>query len=169
MHQLEAVIDSYHEKLGFYPPDNTNDCTKPPLFYELTGTTNVTEGQHAGTYATITGEFLPQTPQNRVFEAFFIGGFANSNPETVRNFFPEMKGSQHRTVQKFPGPPIINIQLLTVPIPGPTDFPTFDEDPKPLNTWRYVSTHPTNNPASYDLWADVIIGQKTNTIGNWKE
>jgi prepilin-type N-terminal cleavage/methylation domain-containing protein len=39
-----------------------------------------------------------------------------------------------------------------------------------VNPWRYVSTNPTNNPASFDLWAEVPLNNKeVRTIGNWKE
>ena len=38
---------------------------------------------------------------------------------------------------------------------------------KKLNPWRYNSSSPTNNPNSYDLWVDVLIGGKTNRFSNW--
>jgi hypothetical protein len=38
-----------------------------------------------------------------------------------------------------------------------------------INPIRYNSSNPTNNPASYDLWVDVIIGDKTNRVSNWSE
>lgn len=37
-----------------------------------------------------------------------------------------------------------------------------------LNPWRYVSTNPTNNPTSFDLWAEVIVKGERKIIGNWK-
>ena len=161
LQQLETVIDNYHENKGFYPPDNTNDCRKPPLFYELTGATNL-----GGKYATIKGDF--PTSAN-ISELFYIDGFVNSDPDEVKNFFPEIKSVQHRTITNIAGTPIIKLDALSVPLPGPTDLPSFDDDDRPINTWRYVSTKPTNNPASYDLWAEVVIGGKVHIIGNWKE
>src|SRR5687767_3454006 len=41
---LETVIESYKAKHNFYPPDNPKDYSQPPLFYELTGTTNLAVG-----------------------------------------------------------------------------------------------------------------------------
>jgi hypothetical protein len=38
-----------------------------------------------------------------------------------------------------------------------------------INSWRYNSTSPIHNVGKYDLWAEVIIGNNTNVIGNWKE
>ena len=37
-----------------------------------------------------------------------------------------------------------------------------------LNPWRYVSPG-TNNPTSYDLWIQLVIGGKTNLICNWSK
>jgi prepilin-type N-terminal cleavage/methylation domain-containing protein len=34
---IETAINSYHQKRGFYPPDNPADEGQPPLYYELTG------------------------------------------------------------------------------------------------------------------------------------
>jgi hypothetical protein len=33
--------------------------------------------------------------------------------------------------------------------------------------WRYNSSSPTNNTQSFDLWVDLIVGGKTNVVGNW--
>jgi hypothetical protein len=38
---------------------------------------------------------------------------------------------------------------------------------KAINPWRYVSSNPTNNTGSYDLWMDIKFGGKTNRISNW--
>jgi hypothetical protein len=46
--------------------------------------------------------------------------------------------------------------------PFPTPYHT-------VNPWRYVSTNPTNNPNSFDLWAEVPLGREIKIIGNWKE
>ena len=41
--------------------------------------------------------------------------------------------------------------------------------PHKINPYRYNSSSPTNNPRSYDLWIDVLIGGKINRISNWSE
>ena len=38
---------------------------------------------------------------------------------------------------------------------------------KVVNPWRYNATNPTNNPNSYDLWAEIRVGDDTLIIGNW--
>jgi hypothetical protein len=38
-----------------------------------------------------------------------------------------------------------------------------------INPWRYNSVSPVNNPKSYDLWVDILIGGKTNRICNWSD
>jgi hypothetical protein len=48
---------------------------------------------------------------------------------------------------------------LIVPYKGPHGEP---------NLWHYNSSRPKYNSDSYDLWADVVVGGKTITIGNWK-
>ena len=42
-------------------------------------------------------------------------------------------------------------------------------DPGGLNPWRYVSSNPTNNPGSYDLWVDLLIAGVTNRVSNWSQ
>jgi len=37
------------------------------------------------------------------------------------------------------------------------------------NTISYVSSSPTNNPNSYDLWVDVVMNGKTNRLSNWSK
>ena len=58
------------------------------------------------------------------------------------------------------------VKVLIVPVPGPDDVKVGE---KKINTWRYNSLSPTHNPDFYDLWAEIVIGGKTNIIGNWKE
>ena len=40
---------------------------------------------------------------------------------------------------------------------------------KGLNPWRYVSSNPTNNPGSFDLWAEIVVKGQKKIIGNWKQ
>ncbi len=159
--QLETAIESYRATMGFYPPDNTNDVAKPPLFYELTGTTPTNIG---GTrfFQTIKGD--ERISQADVLSHFRRQGFANSNPEDSKNFFPNLRKEHYREISTSP-----DVELLVVPFPGPNDIASPDpSNPKPINPWRYNSSNPTRNPGKFDLWAEVIVGGKTNTYGNWK-
>jgi prepilin-type N-terminal cleavage/methylation domain-containing protein len=153
LHQIETAIEHYKEKLGYYPPDNTNDASMQPLFYELTGTKfDPTNNE----YITVAGE---RVSPNTVVKIFFRGGFANSSAPgaeiSAKNFFPTIKAGQHKKMVTAFGP----VELLTVPV---------ELVPGQVNTWRYVKTNPTNNTASFDLWAEIRIRGKTVLIPNWK-
>ena len=54
--------------------------------------------------------------------------------------------------------------------PGLTDrygAQDIEGKPKTVNPWRYNSSNPSNNPNSYDLWAEIRVGDETIIIGNW--
>lgn len=151
---LESVIERYQNDQQFYPPGGTN-AAAPPLYYELSGT------KYDGTqYRTLDGnEVISDSP---MLNTFGVTGFANSNPETAKNYFSELKANQHTKTDG-------GVEVLTVPVEGPNLPLVKNASSAPINTWRYVSNQPTNNPTSFDLWADIVVGSKTNRIGNWKE
>lgn len=157
---LVSVITRYHSDQQFYPPNSLQSNQKdpkaemPPLYYELSGT------RYDGTqYRTLNGDVpIANSDINTVFG---LGGFANSNPETAKNYFSNLKTNQHSRVN--------GLEVLIVPVEGPTEPEIINDFGKRVNTWRYVSRGATNNPTSFDLWADIIVGSKTNRIGNWKE
>jgi hypothetical protein len=65
-------------------------------------------------------------------------------------------------------PSVPDVKLLVCSVGWPQEK-TPGPDPKnpTLNPFRYVSTHPTNNSGSYDLWVDLVIRGKTNRVCNW--
>ena len=71
------------------------------------------------------------------------------------NFLPHLKDTQIAPLPKL-NPPVY---ALVVPVEG-TNKPNF---------WRYVSTSPTNNPSSFDLWAVMKVGKEVKIIGNWNQ
>lgn len=143
--QIESAINSYYKKYGFYPQDNRNDVTKPPLYYELTGI----------------------NPQNAaVLGQLGIAGIANTESN---NFFQNLRPMQRNPPRPeasgfwsydFAG--MAEPYFLVVPYHGP-------EAAGNVNTWRYRSTKPEHNTETFDLWADVIVAGKTNRIANWKD
>jgi prepilin-type N-terminal cleavage/methylation domain-containing protein len=163
--QLETAIDSYKDKKGFYPPANadTNNAVTNQLFYELSGSVYTPKGQvDKGVFQTLKGsEAIVSSMVNTYFG---VAGFANSSTDKaeVKNFFPGMATSQFQEIVSTPD----EVELLVVPVEGPNDITT--QKGKKINTWRYKMPG-THNPESYDLWADIVIAGKTNTIGNWKE
>ncbi len=142
LNQVVSAIESYHKKYGFYPQGNgasSPDPVKAPLYYELTGT---------------------EATANAV--AYFqVKGIVNTLPdeETKRipNFFANIgiEGKNYKVVDNASG-----ALALTAGYRGP------DGD---VNPWRYVSKNPTNNTETYDLWAEVLVGNKKIVIGNWKD
>jgi type II secretory pathway pseudopilin PulG len=167
---LTTKIEAYKDKHGFYPPDNTNNIAQPPLFYELVGTS-----VRDNTFYPLNGALELTQPQ---IENNFAGmqGFMNSSPDAseVKNFYTTAKTNSHYARSPFAvgGAPVM---VLRVPAKGPKNpaVPATEE----VNTWKYIvgkadrnaKVYPTNNPNTFDLWAEVIIRGKTNVIGNWKE
>jgi prepilin-type N-terminal cleavage/methylation domain-containing protein len=170
--QLELAIESYKDKLGFYPPDNSNltlseaeRTARPPLFYELTGTVL----NPSGRFVSLTGgDTASGLAPADVTLSFGNAGFANAStePENVRNFARALRSSQHAEIRP-------NVELLVVPVDAPKDDLTvFDDAKEPgkkRNPWRYNSSNPTRNPNSYDLWAEIDLRGRTVLIGNWKD
>ncbi len=152
-----ALIGNYHDKLGFYPPSSPNAPYGPAvnsLFYELAGSQ-----LNGATYTTLTtGDTIDKAA---VQAAFGLSGLVNAATEQGEST------SFGRTIQ---AADLINvtlpglgapIKLLRVPVQGTPPYGF-------TNTWHYNSVQPQHNPNSYDLWAELLIGGKTNIIGNWK-
>ena len=151
--QITTMIDSYHEKLGYLPPDNPNNPALNTLFYELSGSTFT-----GGSYTPLDGS--PAISSNNLYAVFGMRGLANSSSDSseVRSFSKGLRSSQVAWFTNHPAFPT-KANMLSVPVTGAQPG---------VNTWRYVSTSPTNNPNGYDLWAEIVIGGKTYLIGNWK-
>lgn len=98
---------------------------------------------------------LTATPLNggTATSEFGVKGIVNTGDE-AKDCFPNIgiPGKNYDTN----GP----VNRLTVGYRGP------DGD---INPWRYVSRNPTNNTESFDLWAEVLVGNKKIVIGNWKD
>jgi prepilin-type N-terminal cleavage/methylation domain-containing protein len=152
-----SMIDNYHEKLGFYPPNNPANPYGPavtPLFYELAG------AELSGTtYTTLTTR--DTIDKATVLAAFGLNGLVNSATEQGESTsFGRNIQAADLIIVTLPG---VNapIKLPGVPVMGPPPYGS-------TNTWHYNSVKPEHNPNSYDLWAELLIGGKTNIIGNWK-
>jgi prepilin-type N-terminal cleavage/methylation domain-containing protein len=154
--KLETVIDSYHAKLGYYPPDNgnliTEDSSRPSaatnaLFYELTG---AAYDSSSSIYRVFDNSVIAPATVKSYFNR---EGIVNSIES--RNFFlPPPKANQHKDIGS-------GVHVLVVPV---------DLQPGQINPWKYdCSSTNRHNPESYDLWADFSAGGKTVTKGNWKE
>lgn len=158
---LVNAIENYKDKIGGYPPDNPQDPTTPPLFYELIGTTTASNS----TFYTNSG-YSKAIAVPQVDWYFKRGGFQNSSVEggEVHNFFPGgLKKNQYAEIT-----PTNDIEVLIVSVPGP-GYTNRDGLVTNINPWRYKRSGTLKNPGKYDLWAEVVIGNQTNIIGNWKQ
>ena len=172
--QVETAIERYKAKLGHYPPDNPRNPVLNQLYYELLGTTLSNNA-----YTTLDGSTnLPQALLGGAGGAFGpdVAGFVNSSKggggddgSTASSFINGLKPAQIGTISVKRA----YLVRLLVSVPWQQGPPPFNFDPVPgaptLNPWRYNYSAPTNNPNSFDLWLDVIIGAKAYRICNWSK
>ena len=105
---------------------------------------------------------------NLYYQYFGSGGIVNSSADTndIKNFIPRINAAEIQNINTAGSP----VWGFATPAKGPaTGLPLSSITSQPVNTIRYVSSNPTNNPNSYDLWVDVLIGGKTNRISNWNK
>jgi len=180
MAQLETAIDRYKAAYGFYPPDNTTNVLVNQLYFELLGTTIVTNSSGQVAYQSLDDPTI-QVPMASVSLVFgpgsSIGGFMNCTrpgaSEDVRpaqSFLPNLKADQVSVfTNNFPNNKV-PIKLIITSVGGP-DSTYYPLGPNALgiNPWRYNSSTPTNNPGGYDLWIQLSIAGRTNLICNWNQ
>ncbi len=170
--EVETLIESYKEKLGHYPPDNPGNPLLNQLYYELMGTTNDTRN-----YITLDGSATVSILSVSALFGPNVSGFVNctkggggDEAGGATRFIKGLKPGQIGSVRPNQGP------VLLVGVPWQKGPPPFDMPPLAplgtstnLNPWRYNQSSPTNNPNTYDLWLDVVIGGKPFRICNWNK
>lgn len=144
LNQVATAIETYHKKYGFYPQGNGDTPSNPvrnPLYYELTGT------------------MPPVATAAAIFGYFNIKGIVNDVEREGKDCFPNIgiEGKNYKVIDNS-----TKAFGLTVGYRGSGPDPD-------INPWRYVSRNPTNNTESFDLWAEVLVGNKKIVIGNWKD
>ena len=179
MERVATAIDRYKAAYGFYPPDNhlpdTNRFLVNQLYYELTGTIYTNRPQEkVPVYNSLNDPSVLPLGGGDVEKAFGVGGFMNctkpaggEDTGAARNFLPDLSEKQYWRPPAFTNNNVA-VTLLVTSVGGP------DQTYKPLgvsdrNPWRYNSSSPTNNPGSYDLWVQLVIGKTTNLICNWSK
>ena len=161
--ELSTLIDSYKDATGFYPPDNSANPGLNPLFYELAGTTN---NSAVGVFQTLDGS--DSITAAGASAALNVSGFMNCDPAgggspPARRYLTRLKPDRTATVTtKGVQTRILVSSVRSAPNQPTPAIPTQPE----LNPWNYVSTHPTNHPAAYDLWVDLFIGGRYHRISN---
>lgn len=183
--RLVSAIESYKARHGVYPPDHivryeqgypVVDPLINPLFYELTGVLVVNTPQN-GYFVPLgdadgTGKRLTPEDVSRFFGPNRDGFVNAATEENQRRLY--RVSFKEKQVERISEPNDVDIKVLVAPVPWPLNdsrFPPLINVPgkESINPWRYVSTNPTNNPAQFDLWCEVIIGGKRKVIGNWGE
>jgi prepilin-type N-terminal cleavage/methylation domain-containing protein len=172
MAKLETAIERYKAAYGVYPqsptiPPKVGDSTTlvNALYYELVGTIYTN-----GSYVTLDGgATIPAVDVPVAFPG--IGGFINctkpgsgEDTASARSFISDLSVRQIAAISNNARP--VAIFIGSVGGPDQTYRPLNAPD---VNPWRYNSSSPTNNPGSYDLWIQLVIGGKTNLICNWSK
>jgi type II secretory pathway pseudopilin PulG len=162
--EIETAIEAYKIKLGYYPPDNTPNWTANQLYYELMGTTKDSAG-----YQTLDGS---ARILNTDFAAAFgsgskVTGFMNCTPPGAGDdvakavkFLRNLKDLQFLAATAPVTATVLGVSLQGVPV-----FSSSNN--KEIIPYGYNSSNPLHNPKSFDLWVDIIAGDKTNRISNW--
>jgi len=171
--EVESWIANYKTKRGYYPPDNPANPNINQLYYELSGTVFTN-----GVYSTLDGSSTVEAATMLPI-AFGLGskvsGFVNTakgardEGMTAQKFITELKPSQVAEMKS-------SLKILVGSVgwdsklpPPILQFPDGPAKDAGVNPFRYVSTNPTHNPNSFDLWIDIYIQGKTLRICNWSE
>jgi prepilin-type N-terminal cleavage/methylation domain-containing protein len=190
LNQLVTAIEAYKFQVGSYPPDNdklrtiqVDQSTDPkdprvntdylkfaalnPLFYELMGAVFSNK-----TFYVQNQQIDPNDLKN------YFGSMGIQNSARTRSDIPykgfSSRGAQHKELNTSGK---ADIELLAVPVKGPSNLaldaradgggPLMKAG---LNPWYYDSSSTNrHNSRTFDLWAEIVIGRRTNIIGNWKE
>lgn len=175
MAELETAIGNYHAVYGFYPPSGTNALANP-LYYELVGTTSTNTSSVVPSFTTLDG--LSTITGTALTSTFGIGGLMNygvtnraaggEDVRVARNYLPQLRSSQLAT-NNTTGAAILvysgggtDPTNTYNPLSGYTSFSGVG-----VNPWRYNSSNPTNNPGSYDLYVQIVMGGTSNLVCNW--
>jgi prepilin-type N-terminal cleavage/methylation domain-containing protein len=178
LRSIETAIEDYKTKKGFYPPDNPqNQYFINQLYYELSGTV-----LSNGFYTTLDGNASVDSQNLPGGRAAFgvrapVTGFLNTTKGAgdegmaAQKYIRDLKPAQVATLQS-------GIKILVGSVGWEQNWawqpiatvqnggPALKAGLTPI---CYVSTNPTNNPKSFDLWIDIIVQGKTNRVCNWSD
>ena len=184
LYNMATAIDNYHADMGSFPPDSkfrdgTVNTVTNQLFSELTGSVYAERGT-----------YLPQSGAAQIGSAtlnrfFGVDGFQNvARRDTEVKGYLELSASQIGDISLNP-----EVKILTAPIPWPLQplrgsfqnvlgqslpmeslRPVKSQVPSlhRVNPWQYRSSGLNRfNQQSYDLWVDLVIGNKVYRVNNW--
>ncbi len=168
LRQIQTAIESYKADRGVYPPDHADPTPANPrrvnpavnpLFYELRGM-DLVNGQFR-----CKGDAHTYSPDD-LFRAFGRRGILNTSAdrsEPARSHFDPKADMVKRVTYNG-----VEIEVLATASPWPRgEMASAPISGSTVNPWRYVSTSPTNNTGSFDLWAEVHVGKEKQLFHNW--
>lgn len=178
--QVQTAIEAYKARYHFYPPDNPDNPALNQLFFELKGTILTNSGGRPE-YVTLDGSGrIDASVLSVVFGPNVTGivnyprsAHATDEDTAALSFLNDLRPNQTGQLVIGAGPPgnaLLVCSVRWTDDPARQIIPTSGNPhaiETGLNPWRYVSSHPTNNPAGYDLWVDLPVGTKTYRVSNW--
>ncbi len=173
--QVETAIEAYKARYGTFPPDNPGNFLINQLYYELEGTvlTNSVYQTLDGSGSMAPAQFVPfygAGTKVSGFVNFSASAKGSDDKGAAEKFLRELKPTQVGALSSVPPLGLTNkVLICSVLWDQPASYPVPTGVPAGMNPWRYISTSPTNNPGAYDLWVDILIGDKTNRICNWSK
>lgn len=161
--KLVSALEAYKVKFGTYPPDHV--VSRSPLVVDAV--TNMLLYELAGVMLDSTNNTVTVGRLERA-DAGFVKGFFNCDG------FTNCAASEDKLERFLPVADLTVLQLHDDPDIYSLGFPLYSEEIDPnalyqmqVSSWRYVSTSPTNNPKTYDLWIELKTANRTIIIGNW--
>lgn len=165
LRQVAELIERYQVRFGYLPPDHPLEPSRNSLYFELMGSSREGTASPNFNYTSLDGAA-------RISEAdcqsdFGVGAILNctkSNAEEAKpaeQFLKQLRSDQYYEYARGGS----TIRLLTCSVLWPASSGQIISGTQ-ANPWRYLKNG-TNNPGSFDLWVDVVLGGKTNRIGNW--
>jgi len=161
---MVSAIQNYKSQYGHYPPDHPGNPITNGLYFELLGAV-----QKGLNFETQNGD--AKILATSVAGTFGQGGFVNctkggsdDNGQAAKKFLVELKPTQYGEIA-----PGSNVRVLACSVKWPDNNTSPIPTSPGLNPWRYVASNPTNNSGEFDLWVDILIGGKTNRVGNWSD
>jgi prepilin-type N-terminal cleavage/methylation domain-containing protein len=166
--EVEALIARYKTRFGYYPPDHPTAVGVNPyynsLYFELVGSTR---SGAVGNYTYTSLDGAVTISEADCQSDLGVGGILNCTKSSGEESKPaekllvQLKPNQYYQYTRNTS----TIRLLVCSVLLPENGPEIITGTR-VNPWAYIKNG-TNNPGGFDLWVDVIVGGKTNRIGNW--
>jgi len=173
LEQTVAALEDYKSQYGVYPPSNPTSMLLNPLYYELSGVSNVVNAT-GNNYQTLDNASTVPVSAYTSANFFDVGGAVNcvkpgGDVESVkaRRFLSNLKPNR---IGDFVGAGGVAVSNLVTSVGGPDQNYLTQLQGMGFggNPFRYIYPG-TNNPSSYDLYVQLSISGKKYLISNWSK